>query len=262
MTRSIRLLGALLAASCLLACDKKEAPPPAAASSATVAIPAASASSQAAPASKGKAVPLALTKGKSTFLIDAPLEKIKGVAEDIKGSIDVNPEDLAKTRGEISFKLSTLKTNTFGDAGKDESQTDHARNWMQVGKESKPEDREKFEWATFKITSVEATPAKLANPQEDNGGVGPTIKGKATGDFTLHGVTSRKTLSFSATFKGPADKPTGFTLKTEAPFDVSLKEHDIKPRDGIGSFLNGALEKIGKKIDDKVQVSLDVTAGS
>jgi hypothetical protein len=34
----------------------------------------------------------------------------------------------------------------------------------------------------------------------------------------------------------------------------------VKPRDKVGSFLNGALDRIGKKIDDKVQVSFEATA--
>jgi hypothetical protein len=44
-------------------------------------------------------------------------------------------------------------------------------------------------------------------------------------------------------------------LKTDEPFPVSMKEHAVMPRDKVGGFLNGALERIGKKIDDKVAVS-------
>jgi hypothetical protein len=51
-------------------------------------------------------------------------------------------------------------------------------------------------------------------------------------------------------------------VTTLEPLPLSLKEHDIKPRDVAGKFLNGALEKVGKKIDDVVQISLDVTARS
>jgi len=44
------------------------------------------------------------------------------------------------------------------------------------------------------------------------------------------------------------------------PLKLSLKEHDIKPRDLAGKFLAGALEKVGQKIDDTVQISLDLKA--
>lgn len=252
-------LRSALALSLLVAACSKDPPAPSPPVASAVVVPRASVATPA-PAAAPKGVELKVGKGKSTFLIDAPLEKIKGQAEDVKGAITLDPEDLGKTRGEVSFKLSTLKTTTFGDSGKDSSQTDHARNWMQVGAESKAEDKARFEWVTFTIKSVEVTPSKLADVKEEGGA--RALKGKISGDFTLHGVTSRKTLAFTATVQGPADKPTGFSLKTEAPFEVSLKEHDIKPRDGIGSFLNGALEKIGKKIDDRVQVSLEVSSGS
>jgi polyisoprenoid-binding protein YceI len=250
----------LLACPLLLAACSKDPPAPAAGS------PPSPATSASAPpkASAGEAprsgVELKISRGKSTFLIDAPLEKIKGQAEESKGKLSLDPADLSRTRGEVSFRLTSLKTTTFGDADKDSSQTDHARNWMQVGAESKAEDKAKYEWATFTITSVEVIPTKLQEAKEESGA--RVVKGKVSGDFTLHGVTSKKTLAFTATLQGPPERPTRLTLKTEAPFEVSLKEHDIKPRDSVGSFLNGALEKIGKKIDDRVQVSLEVEAGS
>lgn len=251
----------------LLCACSKDPPAPTSQAAATATITAASTASAApkasALASAARAMgaaSLPVSKGKSTFLIDAPKEKIKGQAEDVKGSISLDPADLSKTQGEVHFKLTTLSTTTFGKPKDDAAQSEHARNWMQVGPESKAEDRAKYEWATFKVLSVEAAPSKLADVKEEGGA--RTIKGKVTGDFTLHGVTSKKTIPFTATVRGPADKPTGVTLKTDTPFDVSMKEHDIKPRDAVGSFLNGALEKIGQKIDDRIQVSLEVTAGS
>jgi len=250
----------------LAGCSSKETPPPSGgAGAAPVEIKAtAEAKATAAPRATAASEPtgpgLAVTKGRSTFLIDAPLEKIKGEAEEVKGSIALDAADLSKTRGEIFFRLSSLKTSTFNDAKKDASQSDHAKNWLQVGKDSKPEEVAKFEWVSFKVVSVEAAPGKLAEAKEEGGG--RLIRGKVTGDFTLHGKTARKTLAFTATVKGPADKPTSVTIKTEAPFDVSMKEHEVMPRDEIGSLINGALGKIGKKIDDRIQVSLEVTAGT
>jgi hypothetical protein len=64
----------------------------------------------------------------------------------------------------------------------------------------------------------------------------------------------------TVTFSGPPDAPTLARVVTAAPLVVSLKEHDVKPRDLAGKFLSGALEKIGQKIDDSVQISLDLTA--
>jgi polyisoprenoid-binding protein YceI len=197
-----------------------------------------------------------VTTGKATFLIDAPLEKIKGLSDETRGHIDVSPKDLAKTQGELMVRMSTLKTSTFGDADRDAAQTGHARNWMEVGNDAPASTRMKYEWASFALTSVQATPASLADVKEENGA--RVVKAVVVGDLTLHGVTSHKTaIPMTATFKGPADAPTEMVLKTDEPIVVSMKEHDIKPRDKVGGLLNGALERIGKKIDDRVGVSFE-----
>ena len=87
------------------------------------------------------------------------------------------------------------------------------------------------------------------------------IKAKVFGDLTLHGVTAKELgVPVTVTIGGPADAPIQLVIKTDAPMPVSMKEHGVKPRDEIGSFLNGALDRIGKKIDDDVQVSFEATA--
>jgi polyisoprenoid-binding protein YceI len=193
--------------------------------------------------------------GKGAFVIDAPLEKIKGMSDEVRGHVDVNPKDLTKSRGVVMVRMSTLKTSTFGDMDKDVAQTDHARNWMEVGNDSPASARMKYEWASFNIASVEATPGALADAKEDNGA--RVIKTRVTGDLTLHGVSSHKTVPVTVRFKGPADAPTELSLKTDEAFPISMKEHTVMPRDKVGGFLNGALERIGKKIDDKVAVSFE-----
>ena len=256
MKRNVRF--ALFAALALAAGDKKEPT-----SASTTTPPAAQPEATAKPSPSAE-IPagserLVVTKGKGAFLIDAPLEKIKGSSEDLKGELVVDAKDLAKTKGKIGVKLSTLKTATFeGDAKKNDSQTEHARNWMEVGTDAKPETKAKYEWAELVVKSVETATPKLADVKEENGA--RVVKAKVTGDLTIHGVTSPKTVNVTATFKGPTDAPTSVELKTDQPFAVSMKEHGIMPRDKVGSFLNGALERIGKKIDDAVQVSFEATA--
>jgi polyisoprenoid-binding protein YceI len=255
-----------------IACDdaKKPEDPSQALTKATTSASAAPATASAAPA--GSAAPsaaanadvpppgstrFAMEMGKGSFLIDAPLEKIKGTSDETKGHIDLDPKDITKARGEIGVRLSTLKTATFGDMDKDVAQTEHARNWMEVGNESSAASRMKYEWAMLTITSIEAAPSAIADAKEDKGA--RVLKAKVNGDLMLHGVTSKKTVPVTVTIKGPPDAPTDFTIKTDEAMPVSLKEHDVKPRDQVGGFLNGALERIGKKIDDKVQVSFEAT---
>jgi polyisoprenoid-binding protein YceI len=200
-----------------------------------------------------------LTSGASTFLIDAPLEKIKGRSTKVRGTIDVDPADLRSARGQIELDLQDLQTETFGDKAKDGSQTDHARNWLEIGSDVEAKRRDENRWVRFTIKALdEASPTKLAVAEAKNGQRSVAVR--ATGDLWLHGVTSPKKVNVVVTFDGPAEAPTALRLVTAQPFTVSLKEHDVKPRDLTGKFLSGALEKIGQKIDDNVQVSLDLTA--
>jgi len=75
---------------------------------------------------------------------------------------------------------------------KDAAQTEHARNWMEVGVDSSAESRVKHEWATLTITSVDAKPASLADVKEESGA--RVVKATVSGDFELHGVTSKKSV--------------------------------------------------------------------
>jgi polyisoprenoid-binding protein YceI len=196
---------------------------------------------------------LTISNGSATFMIDAPLEKIKGRSGKVRGSLDIDPGNLKMSKGQIEVDLDDLATNTFDDAEKDKSQTDHTRNWLEIGKDVEAKRREENRWARFTIKSIEETSAPKAA-----GGTPVTVK--ATGDFWLHGVSSPKTVMATVTFSGPPDAPTLARVVTAQPVRISLKEHDVKPRDLAGKFLAGALEKIGQKIDDSVEISLDLTA--
>lgn len=223
-------------------------------SQASAAVPAKNmASASASPvAAAGSSAKLKVASGKASFLIDAPLEKIKGSSEDLDGSIDLDSADLSKSRGVVKVKLSSLKTTTFEDKDKNESQTEHAHNWMEASKNE-------YMWTTFTIESIETTVKAVAALPEENGV--RTAKVKANGTLDLHGKKSPKSVSLTLSFKGPADHPE-LSVKSDEPMSVSLKEHGVMPRDTIGKFLDGALEKVGKKIDDKVQVSIDLSAKS
>jgi hypothetical protein len=73
-------------------------------------------------------------------------------------------------------------------------------------------------------------------------------------------MTSPKTVKLTIAVTGPASAPTSIKITTDEPIRVSLKEHDVKPRDVAGKFLSGALEKVGKKIDDTAQITLALSA--
>jgi polyisoprenoid-binding protein YceI len=252
--RAAGLFGVALLATMGTACSKDEPSP------ARTAPPAASAPAQsaaAAPAAGQRRFEVA--SGTATFLIDAPLEKIKGRSSKIRGTLDVDPANLKTGKGQIEVDLQDLKTETFGDAEKDTSQTGHALNWLEIGSDVDPKRREENRWVRFTIKAIDdANPTKLAAAEVKNGQRAVTVQ--ATGDLWLHGATSSKKVDVALTLDGPPEAPTSLRIVTSQPLKVSLKEHDVKPRDLAGKFLSGALEKIGQKIDDNVQISLDVTA--
>jgi polyisoprenoid-binding protein YceI len=199
-------------------------------------------------------------KGTASFLIDAPLEKIKGRSGRLRGEITLDPADLASARGEVDVDLMDLATETFGDASQNAAQTGHAHNWLEIGDDVEAKHREENRFARFTIQEIGDVSSKLADVAESNGE--RKVMLTARGNLWVHGVSSPKTVKLAATFQGPPAAPTGLRITTIEPLTLSLKEHDVKPRDVAGKFLNGALEKVGKKIDDTVQISLDVTARS
>ncbi|MGA3121847.1 MAG: YceI family protein [Polyangiaceae bacterium] len=195
--------------------------------------------------------------GTATLLIDAPLEKIKGRWTKFRGAIDFDVTDLSKSHGEVDLDLDDLKTETFGDKDKDSRQTEHAHNWLEIGADAKERDINR--WARFTFSSLEsAVPASLSDAPDQNGA--RILKVVAKGDMWLHGVTSAKTVKLTVAVSGPPSAPTAIQISTDEPMRISMKEHDVKPRDVAGKFLDGALERVGKKIDDVAQISLDVSA--
>ena len=186
-------------------------------------------------------------------------KRSKGAPPKCAERSDVDPADLKTGKGQIEVDLEDLKTETFGDAEKDTSQTGHAKNWFEIGPDVEAKRREENRWVRFTIKAIDdANPVKLAAAEAKNGQRSVTVQ--ATGDLWLHGVTSSKKVNVALTLDGPPEAPTSLRIVTSQPLKVSLKEHDVKPRDLAGKFLSGALEKIGQKIDDTVQISLDLTA--
>lgn len=252
MTTRRRWMGLTLAlGAAVVACESKPEPPP----PTRVAPPVASSAAPAAPSALKLVVSDA---GSGAFLIDAPLEKIKGKATRARGELTVDPANLGASRGRVELDLATLSTFTFGDAEKDGKQTEHARNWLGLGTDVAEEERGENQWVRFEIREVDATPAKLADAPLVEGR--PRVELTARGDLWLHGVTAKKSVRLQATFGGSAEAPTDVRVTSVEPLRLSLKEHDVKPRDVAGKFLQGALERVGDKIVDETQVSIELTA--
>jgi polyisoprenoid-binding protein YceI len=202
--------------------------------------------------------------------IPAPLETTRAQLSGVRGMLDIDLADPMKTAGSIEADLSGIKSHSFTDQDKNDTQTEHMHNWFEIGGDVPAAQREKNQWARFTITKIEKVDPPAVDKAAtftDDIGTGRRFKITAGGDFTVHGVTKPKVVELDATlydvkagspqFK---DAQRVLILHTEKPFVVSLKEHDVKPRDTTGKFLAGALQVVGLKLSDEAQVSLDLRA--
>lgn len=198
--------------------------------------------------------------GSAKFLIDAPLEKIRGEATLFRGVLHGNPRNLAATSGQLEVDLKSLALSTFEDEDKNATQTEHAQNWLGLGSDVPESQRMENQWVRFSLQSLSVAPNDLNEVAETLGR--RTVQVTAEGALWLHGVSVQKKVKLELSFTGPADSPTAVELSTVQPLTLSLKEHDVKPRDITGKFLQGALEKVGDKIVDEVQLSVSSRASA
>lgn len=193
--------------------------------------------------------------GTATFDMKAPLENIKGLVKATSGDLELDPYDLAQSRGSVAIDMSTLETHTFGDDKEDAKQTEHARTWLEVGKENM---KEQHRLARFAIRKIDAVSAKnvLQLPGDSR-----TVTLTATGDFLLHGVKQEKTVELTLVFTFIGDNPTSVTVKSAKPMTVNLKAHDIKARGDKGEELVAkTLELFGKKVAEEASLTFELTA--
>jgi hypothetical protein len=127
--------------------------------------------------------------------MDAPLETIRGKSNGVLSDLMIDPDDLAATKGTVTLLVDSLRTYTFNDPDKDGTQTEHLHNWMEVGKDVKPEMRGKFNHGVFSIDKVLTVSAKKFSevlPTKDPLGQGRKVTMTAEGTLLLHGISSKK----------------------------------------------------------------------
>lgn len=221
----------------------------------------------------GKTIKLTIDpKSKATLDMPAPKEHIKAFTDAAAGTLNVDPANLANSRGEIKMDLTTLTMNHFGNAD-DASQTKHARCWLEVTdcEEGKLSDETKAanKYAVYAIRSIENASAtdltKVAATKEGEDEV-RTVTLTTKGELLVHGHKVEREAEAEVSFRyapgADAAKPKSLVMKTKKPLRVVLAEHDVKPRDNFGKIAKGAFNLLGTKVADNADITLEIRAKS
>lgn len=200
------------------------------------------------------------------FEIPAPLETTRGQIDKIKGSILIDFDHPENTTGTIEADMTAVKVSTFSEEEKNNLQGEHMINWFEAGSDVPANKRQQNKWIKFTITKVVSVipPAfKDSVGVQDEIGKAHAVRIVAQGDLTAHGITKPKTVNldliiYEITGKRYPEAKYVMLIRTQKPIEVSLKEHDIKPRDTSGKFLSTALSVVGLKLSDSALVTLDL----
>lgn len=140
-----------------------------------------------------------------TFMLDAPLEVINGLSNQVRGSITVEGN---KASGKLSVPVSSIKTGN-------ETRDSHLQNdkWLDAAK--------------YPDIIVEFKDLALPGPMEP----GKSVKLKTQGKFTLHGVTREEPVEVTATYMTASEdtskRAPGDLLRVRAKFQIPLEAYKI-----------------------------------
>jgi hypothetical protein len=240
----------------LAACKGADAGPPA---------PVASAAPPPAAAAGATKMTIDRAASRVELLMDAPEEKIRGrVDGTTTGELALDLTDLGRSTGVFVVDLDALALTQVriekGQLGKEtrsEKQNEHARTWLQISPDAPEEVRAANRRVTFTVRSVEVTGERDLRKLT---GAERKVALRARGDLLLHGRPVEKTLDLEATFTFDGDRPTRVAVRTARPFAVSLREHDVKPRDTFGTLALKTLDALSSKVAKEAEVSLEVVA--
>lgn len=186
---------------------------------------------------------LKVKDGEMNFVMDAPIEMIKGKTNAVSGSIHIDGDNLKSASGSIEIDLSKIKTFTFQDAEKNETQNEHLWNWLEISDGVKPALQNKYKKATLSIHGAKKV-TKTSDTQS-------TLVFE--GDLTVHGITKKVPVILSI-----EKTERGHVAKTVQPILLGLSDHDIRPRDFKGRLLQKTLETLSDKVAQQAQVSVSV----
>jgi len=163
-----------------------------------------------------------------TFHLDAPLESINGTANGVSGTITVDPENIAATKGKISVTTESL---TVPNAMMKEHML--GEQWLNAKKN--PE-------ITFEVKSLSDIETK-----------GNVTEADVTGTFTLNGVSKEITVEAKVTYlpgklgDRTMGKVQGDLVVIRAEFEIKRSDYNIQPGQNE--------DKVGNEIELKLAIA-------
>lgn len=145
-----------------------------------------------------------------TFTLDAPLELINGLSNQVRGSISVEG---TKASGKLFVPVNTIKTGN-------ETRDGHLQNdkWLDAAK--------------YPDIIVEFKDLALPGPLE----TGKPLKLKTQAKFTIHGVTREEPVEVTASYMKESEdtkkRAPGDLLRVRAKFQIPLEAYKIN-RTGV-----------------------------
>jgi len=165
-------------------------------------------------------------RNQASFESSAILESIKGLSNDVKGSVTFKVSDLKTLKGKIFLPVTSIKT---GNNSRDEHL--QSAGWL---------DAVKYPEISFEIKKV-----NNIKSENDN-----QLKASVTGIYTMHGVSkdvvSDVTLTYLDENEITKTRAPGDLLGVKATLTIKLTDYGIK----------SAI--IGQKIAENISIGVDI----
>ncbi|MCU0674268.1 MAG: YceI family protein [Myxococcota bacterium] len=201
------------------------------------------------------------------FVMVAPLENIHGVArESMSGELYLDLANLSASRGLVRVDLDPLEifqrkrastAEELGEETKNDTQNEHARTWLQIAGDTPQDVRDANRYAQFNVVEVTNVSANDVLAME---GAERVVTLNATGDFRLHGRTTRKTARLELRFQFEGDAPRSVAIRTLEPVNVGLAEHEVHPRSAFDRLAEATLATLGEKVAEAAPITFELRA--
>jgi hypothetical protein len=202
-----------------------------------------------------------LTQSRIELELPARRATPRGRVKSAAGTLEVDLDDLSRTRGSIRVNLEELEL-LGADGTPDRTYTERALEWLELGTKVGGDKRDAGRSLTFSITALDAGRVVSA-PGGPSGAPrrAVTSSWSVRGDLGLHGVRAPVSADVGLTLSPGVDAeaaPVEFAIRSRRPLVVNLGTHDIRPRDERGVPIAKDLALVGEKVGSAAKISFEL----